>query len=343
MSVVRVLCPFFLLVTVVVSDDVPGFDHHTISWSGTTRNYWVHVPSGTINGMVMFFHGLKVKTEYTCNGDHKYSFQAKPMADAKGFIAVCPQGLGTLTNRGWNVGPCCGHASNSNTDDVGFVNKMLDNLKDVVLPAKGVTYPTQNVFAFGFSTGGAFTYRLACELKNRIDGIAPVGATFNWAFSASGEGKMAWATSCSTDVPVWNSIGDADKFTPACTALTKWRSYAWDELSCNSDAETETDVDDDVTCWQYKPCGTSGSRAAFCLYEDSKHEVKPLMQGADYWHTERAWDFLASGTLPTGASGPTPTASFSDCTYLNAAPTKVSPSFFYKAAVALFTSVALHN
>mmetsp|Transcript_16603 Transcript_16603/g.41060 ORF Transcript_16603/g.41060 Transcript_16603/m.41060 type:complete len:349 (+) Transcript_16603:805-1851(+) len=257
----------------------------------------------------MFFHGYNVKTSNTCLGVHKHSFQTKAMADAKGFIAVCPKGLGPQSNRGWNLGPCCGQASTAGTDDVGFVNAMLDKLSNTDLPSG--TYPSQNVFAFGFSTGGAFTYRLACDLNNRIDGIAPVGATFNWAFNEDNEGKMPWATTCNTSTPVWSSIGDSDKFTSACKGLTKWRSYASDVLTCSSGTESLTKVSDDVTCWGYEQCGTS--RAVFCLYKDSLHEVKTLMQGADYWHTERAWDFLAAGTMPAGTSGCPPT-SVSGCT-----------------------------
>lgn len=282
---------FVLLAAAVRSDGVPGFAEHAIQFGGYTREFWVYVPSSLgasspASGLVMFFHGLGGSVEITCDGIHENSFQAQQQADAKGFIAVCPQGTGSdWRNRGWNGAACCGHASAQNLDDVGFVGAILDNLRDVVLPAKGVAYPTQNVFAFGFSAGGLFSYRLAYELKDKIDGIAPCGASFNWGFYDSNEGLMPWATSCSTHVPVWNSLGTLDGLTPPSVGLSKWRQYAQDVLLCSATSEVQSSPDpggDDVDCYQYSSCGASDSRASFCLYTNGRHDVKGLGEASDY-------------------------------------------------------------
>jgi poly(3-hydroxybutyrate) depolymerase len=296
--------------------DVPSswsaFQRFAIQFGGLTREFWVYVPSSLSSaspatGLVLFFHGLGVSVENTCSGAHKYSFQAKAQADAKGFIAVCPRGTGknafSASQRGWNNEACCGHAvkQQPQVDDVGFVNAMLNNLRDFVLPAKGVAYPTRNIFAFGFSTGGLFSFRLACDLKGRIDGIAPSGAVFNHAFGS--QQPMSWATGCNTDIPVWNSLGEDDHFTTKTLGLTRWRQYAQEILSCNASSENQSSPSgDDVSCYEYASCGISSSRAAFCTYDDVGHKVKALGAQNDYWHTGNAWDFLALSVMPSGSS-----------------------------------------
>jgi polyhydroxybutyrate depolymerase len=56
---------------------------------------------------------------------------------------------------------------NAATDDVGFVDAMLNRLID--------DYPidTSRIYATGSSNGGMMCYRLACELGHRIAAIAP--------------------------------------------------------------------------------------------------------------------------------------------------------------------------
>jgi polyhydroxybutyrate depolymerase len=362
---------FLLLATVVRSDGVPGFSEHTIQIGGYTRQFWVYVPSSLgasnlANGLVMFFHGYSVSVQDTCNGIHEYSFQARQQADAKAFIAVCPKGTGADASidadRGWNNAACCGHGAQQGVDDVGFVNAMLDNLRDDVLPARGVSYPTQNVFAFGFSTGGLFSFRLACELNDRIDGIAPAGAVFDWAFGV--EGDMPWAASCSTHTPVWNSLGTQDMFTLASTGLSKWRQYAQQVLSCSAPSEVQSSPyfgGDDVECYEYASCGASDSAAAFCLYDDGLHQVRSQGEATDYWHTDEAWDFLTGSTLPSlwvnsnqqdllaeDESTTTSTTStiqedlWAEESSSYPSPAKVTPSWFYKA-IGFFTALALHN
>lgn len=142
----------------------------TLSHGGLARSYVVHTPpqfDGKVAlPVVLAFHG---------GGGNPDSMVLmtgmNTTADYYGFIAVYPAGTGsksdTLT---WNAGRCCGYARDNKTDDVGFVSTLIDDLK--------VKYKidTRRVYATGISNGAQMSYRLACELSNKITAIAPVGS-----------------------------------------------------------------------------------------------------------------------------------------------------------------------
>jgi polyhydroxybutyrate depolymerase len=94
-------------------------------------------------------------------------------AEQEGFIMVYPDGTGTI--RTWNAGGCCGSAMNNNIDDVGFIDALLDEL------IANHAIDTTRIYATGMSNGGFMSYRLACELSERIAAIAPVSASMTIA------------------------------------------------------------------------------------------------------------------------------------------------------------------
>jgi len=90
-----------------------------------------------------------------------------------GFLLVEPNGTGPdAGSRTWNAGNCCGTSIGA-VDDVGFLEAMLDRV------AKDYAIDPERVYLAGFSNGGMLAYRAACELGERIAGIAVVAATMN--------------------------------------------------------------------------------------------------------------------------------------------------------------------
>jgi polyhydroxybutyrate depolymerase len=96
-------------------------------------------------------------------------------ADKEGFVVVYPNGSGRLKTRllTWNSGNCCGYAMDQNVDDVGFIRALIDEL--VTLRA----IDPKRVYVTGMSNGGMMTYRLGCELSDKIAAIAPVAGALN--------------------------------------------------------------------------------------------------------------------------------------------------------------------
>lgn len=141
----------------------------TLSHDGLVRDYLIHLPpsydGSQATPVVIAFHGGFGSSE---NIERQSGLS--DLSDEKGFIAVYPNGTGTIQT--WNGGECCGYAASENIDDVGFVNKLIDKLE-----AQLNIEPSQ-VYATGISNGAAMSYRLACELSERIAAISPVAATY---------------------------------------------------------------------------------------------------------------------------------------------------------------------
>lgn len=166
----------------------------TIQSGGLQRTFYVHVPSqyaptlGTM--LVLNFHGFSNSALI-----QRVISRMDASSDKHGFIAVYPEGVATS----WNAGDCCGTAWNNSVDDVGFVKAMVARLEsDWCVDPK-------RVYSTGYSNGGFFSYRLACEMADTFAAIAPV----------AGEMGIDPAT-CkpSRPVPVLDFHGTSDPIVP---------------------------------------------------------------------------------------------------------------------------------
>lgn len=136
------------------------------------RTYNIHLPPGytpaNMYPLVLGFHGGQ-QAATSAQGWTVFAYQSElsEKADSAGFIVVYPEGRVINQNRTWNAGNCCPPASNVNTDDVAFIDALLDELL--------LTYSIDStrVYATGSSNGGMLCYRLACELNGRFAAIAP--------------------------------------------------------------------------------------------------------------------------------------------------------------------------
>lgn len=166
----------------------------TLTFGGVSRTVDVHVPKNydpkKPSALVLDFH---------CYGGDEKQEQGlthiNEKADAAGFVSVHARGTGGLLS--WNAGACCGDAKTTGVDDVGFVRAMLD-----VLDATLCLDP-KRIFATGFSNGGFLSYRLACELADRVAAVAPVASVLG-------------ITSCAPKrpVPVMHFHGTSDPLVP---------------------------------------------------------------------------------------------------------------------------------
>ena len=128
---------------------------------GYWRNYILHLPAGYSPSnkypLVINMHGYGSNA----NSQMLYS-EFNNVADTSSFITVHPNGLFNA----WNAGFL--NPYHSGPDDVGFISELIDTLD------KKYSVNTSRVYATGMSNGGFMSYRLACELKDKIAAIAPV-------------------------------------------------------------------------------------------------------------------------------------------------------------------------
>ena len=131
-------------------------------FDGINRSWIVYLPAGYTQGdslpLILALHGL------TQTGQGIMQFSGfNLIADTGNFVVVYPNGIGNA----WNVG----FSGGSTADDVGFLSALIDTLH------QRYNIDLNRVYSTGFSNGGFMSYRLACELGNRIAAIAPVAGT----------------------------------------------------------------------------------------------------------------------------------------------------------------------
>lgn len=139
-----------------------------MSYGGLERTWRVYVPASLPAGqrvpLVIGLHGglgSGQQFESTTGMDAE--------ADTGRFIAVYPDGTGNA--RTWNGGACCGYAAGYNVDDVGFISALVD---DVTL---NFPVDTSRVYVVGHSNGAIMSFRLACELADKIAAIGAVAGS----------------------------------------------------------------------------------------------------------------------------------------------------------------------
>ena len=134
------------------------------SYNTEKRRYMIYLPTSYSQTseksfpVVFNFHGGGM----TMTEQMFYS-EMNDSAEKHQFIVVYPQGI----KQDWNVGFETSYRNG--TDDVGFINALLEKL------AKEYRINTARVYATGLSRGGFFCQRLAAELPEKFAAIASVG------------------------------------------------------------------------------------------------------------------------------------------------------------------------
>ena len=150
--------------------DTTPLVERTVNVAGMERSYLLYVPEKSRNApvvpVVLVFHGGLGRPE---NMPDVTRFNT--LADTEGFVVAYPRGTSRVEGvelDTWNGGLCCGWAQANNVNDVGFIRALLDDLASVV------AVDARRIFATGLSNGAIFSYRLACEMADRIAAIGPV-------------------------------------------------------------------------------------------------------------------------------------------------------------------------
>lgn len=141
----------------------PGDSTRKLTVDGLERSYLVHIPRGLDRSRpvpVLFaFHGADMAPE-----EMQLVTGFNEIADKDKFIVVYPEGIG----QSWNVRLCCGEAADKNVNDPAFIRQIVSDLESFT------RLDPKRIYAMGFSNGGAFVYRVACEMSDVFAGIAPV-------------------------------------------------------------------------------------------------------------------------------------------------------------------------
>jgi len=139
----------------------PGVEDFYLPIQEHIRHFSIYTPSNHSEKpmpAVFIFHGYGMDDRQMMQ-----MTQFNTLAEEEGFLAVYPQGR----NKMWNSKG----VPNDLTEDVDFVDSVLNKL------IQTRSMDTQHIYATGFSNGGLFVQRLACEMPGRFLAFATVSAT----------------------------------------------------------------------------------------------------------------------------------------------------------------------
>ena len=180
----------------------------SFEFEGRMRNYLVFLPKNydgiTEMPLVLNLHG------YTLYAQQQMDYsQMNMVADTAGFVVVYPNSVTPETT--WNSGIYDSPIAppNPNINDVGFLNALIDTL------AKQYTIDTSRIYSCGFSNGGFMSFKLACQLSNRITAIASVAGVISYTTAGS--------CNCGHSMPILIINGTADGIVPYAGAAG-WHS-----------------------------------------------------------------------------------------------------------------------
>ena len=172
----------------------------TMQFGGFEREYLVYTPQNSeykkANGMIVCLHGF-TRTMY----DFFEVYDIRYLSDSLNLIIAAPQALmeqnpsvnfqaaliNSLTNNQislnsvWGCGlrvkasilglTLLNEELNRDVDDVGFINKVIDNVLDEY------SLPSDNVFILGTSMGGYMSYQYALRSGERLSGLVSIAGS----------------------------------------------------------------------------------------------------------------------------------------------------------------------
>lgn len=177
-----------------------------ITFRGSRRNYRIHIPAGFQSDrtypLVLVIHGAFSNAK---EFEQVSGFSA--LADEEDFIVAYPNGVGLFGYlQHWNGGHCCGMAAEKKLDDVGFLNTVIDDIK------QQIAIKPDQIFLVGFSNGGMLGYRYASEFPDNLAAFASVSTSIG---SSDSDRDWQWTLNPpKTPVPVLIAHGTADESIP---------------------------------------------------------------------------------------------------------------------------------
>lgn len=141
-----------------------------LSSGGRVRTYLLYVPASyepsQPTPLVIMLHGGGGNAASTV-GYTRFTAEA----DRDGWLLVYPDGTGPDRQFNWNDGRPGIYPAENHIDDTRFMADLIDAI------SAQLTIDPRRIYATGISNGGMMSYRLGCELSDRLAAIAPVAAT----------------------------------------------------------------------------------------------------------------------------------------------------------------------
>ena len=261
-----------------------------IMHQGIERNYRLAIPTAYDANksypLVFNLHGFG-----STAAEQEFYSDMNRVGEAEGFLICYPDGIDNAWNVGWEFG--------SEADDVGFISTLIDEISG------NYNIDSERIYSCGMSNGGFMSYRLACEMNDRIAAVASVtGSMAPLIFPDCDPGKavsvMQIHGTADGTVPY---SGDPDINIHIDTLVAFWA----DNNGCAEEADT-SDVEDinmtdntTVKKIQYSDC-SNDSEVLFFKVDGGGHTwpgafLNIGVTNQDIEASEEIWEFFRNKSL----------------------------------------------
>jgi polyhydroxybutyrate depolymerase len=277
-----------------------GLHTDSMTYDGLTRKYLYYIPSGIENltsvPVVFFLHGMGASAQI---GVNVLGPQYHARAERDKAIVVYPD----ATSKHWNDKLGGSYPLTDSIDDVGYLSALID------LFIGDFNANPNRIYFSGSSNGGMMTYRLSCDIPEKIRAIAPFVSTISpnvaREFSKAKPIPIIITSGTADSVIKWNGGTIKVTRTPVILSGDENVAYWVGRNGVNKKAkitnlpDIETGDNSTVEIQHYKGKNDvilykiiGGAHTHPTLRAPGKALVKGL--NMDYNSFERVWDFMLS-------------------------------------------------
>lgn len=177
-----------------------------------SREYAVYIPDGTGPfSLIIGLHG-----GFGTIQEFNASTYISTAGVKRGYVVAIPQGMG----KSWNVGDCCGPASQLGVDDIGFLLSIINDVSNITAIDKS------KVFLMGHSNGGGLAYRFATEHPELIAGVGVQSTSLGIYVPTKPANIFHIHGTADTNVSYYGGIGpnSGQKNIPVAETIGRWVS-----------------------------------------------------------------------------------------------------------------------
>jgi len=263
------------------------------------RTFFVHLPEDYDDSvaypLIFAMHGGGILGYEGIEGQS----QLTELSDLEDFIVVYPEGVKTLGFRTWNAGDCCPSATILNTNDVGFINALLEKLKTEL------SINSKKVYAAGFSNGGQLAYKLANQYPNKFAAVASVaGVLQDFPFNPEREVPIIHFHSYQdTTAPYNGGLSDAPNIDNDFPSIEETLLLIANHYNCALIKETIFSDTNTYDFFRYSDCNNN-VKIELYVSQDGGHtwpggQALPNMEITNHFNASSLmWEFFKNYELP---------------------------------------------